>query len=139
MNDKGWVLTRALVVSMLGFIVAGCGTISAIDPAAYLATVSVNDVNLSGVPDGTYTGDYTLVLPPGQYAMNRHFIVQAAVAAGHYAGITIVEPASFTAEPAFLDLIGRITSSNSLLVDAVSGATYSTRAMLKAVEAAVAL
>jgi uncharacterized protein with FMN-binding domain len=130
----------ALVIAAaaLSLSIFGCGTISALNSDLYLANVPVHDVDISTLQDGSYSGEYTLALAPGQYAMNRHFLVKATIASGRYAGIAIVEPTTLSNDPGFIGLMGRITSSDSLLVDTVSGATFSTRAMLKAVEAAVA-
>jgi uncharacterized protein with FMN-binding domain len=126
-----------LAIAALGMVLAGCGVPSAIDLPTYLETVGLNDVNLAALPDGTYTGAYTLALPPGHIAMYRHVGVQVTICGGRYAGITIVEPQALAAKSGFLSLVDRIEAANSLHVDAVSGATYSSRAMLKAVEAAV--
>jgi uncharacterized protein with FMN-binding domain len=131
------IFIRASAALVLGLILAGCAVVSAIDPGSYLNNAVVKDVSLASVIDGAYAGEYTLALPPGQYAINRHFSVRVTITGHAYAGVTIVEPSALASDSGFLGLIGRITTQNSLLVDGVSGATYSTRAMLKAVEAAV--
>ena len=137
MKLGGRKCVRALAALGLGLLMAGCGAVSAISPSTYMDNMSVQNANLSTATIGNYTGDYTLVLPPGVYAMNRHFKVQVGVTAGPVLAITIVEPSSLATNTDFLALIGRIESTNSLNVDGVSGATYSTRALLKAVDVAV--
>ena len=127
----------ALSAVMFLILTAGCTVPSAVTSALYLDNSSVSNVSLAAVPDGTYSGDYTLVLPPGSYAMYRHFVVAVTVTGAAYSAITISEPAALAGSADFLALIDRIKSNNSLLVDGVSGATFSSRSMLKAVEKSV--
>jgi len=127
----------ALCAVMFLILTAGCTVPSAVSSASYLENSRTNDVSLAAVPDGTYSGDYTFVLPPGSYAMYRHFVVAVTVTGAAYSAITISEPAALAGSADFLGLIDRIKSNNSLLVDGVSGATFSSRSMLKAVEKAV--
>lgn len=128
-----WVLTGAVLIALL----AGCAVTSPVSEERYLQAIAVNEVDLTMLPAGDYTGQYTIVVPPGHYAAFRSFTVQVTVAGGSYGAISIVKPAAMAANGDFAALIGRIQAKNSLLVDGVSGATYSSRAMLKAVEAAV--
>ena len=131
------VYARATLLVAVTLFMAGCSVMSGVDAVTYLDALAVKDVNLAAVPNGTYAGEYTLALPPGQYAMYRHISVQVTVAGGAYTGIVILDPPSLAVDSGFLGLIDRIETKNSLAVDAVSGATYSSKAMLKAVEAAV--
>ncbi|HVP17433.1 MAG TPA: FMN-binding protein [Spirochaetia bacterium] len=127
----------ALAGAALGLAIAGCTAISVFSKADFLKNVPVNNVDLTTVPDGTYEGQYTLVLPPGEYAVNRSFDVLVTTFGHAYTAVSIKEPSSLAANSDFVALENRIVSADSLLVDGVSGATYSSRAMLKAVEAAV--
>ncbi len=121
----------------LCLVLAGCTALSAIDPSTFLKNIVIKDVSLASLPDNTYEGQYTIPMPPGQYAMNRHFDVLVKVAGGAYDAITIKDPSSLDSDANFVAFKARIISSQSLLVDGVSGATYSSVAMAKAVEAAV--
>jgi len=127
-----------LVLAGLCLAVAACSVVSAISPQTYMDNVSVKSVNLSALPVGTYTGDYTLALPPDVYAVNRHFNVTVAVVSALSVAVTINEPSSLASNSDFQAMIGRITTTRAIPVDGVSGATYSSRAFLKAIEKAVA-
>ncbi len=131
----------ALCLSM-----TACSVLSAVSPQAYLDNLSVRSVNLAAVAPGTYTGDYTLALPPGMYAKNRHFNVTVTITGAQVVTVTKNEPTSLSAVGASatdelnanLDaMIGRIEAAKAIPVDDVSGATYSSRAFQKAVEKAV--
>ena len=125
-----------LALAALATLPVGCGVPSALDASAYLETVSVNDANLAALPDGIYEGEYALAIPPGNIAVYRRVSARVAVSAGAYEGIAIVSPAALADDPRFLGMIDRIVAANSLHVDGVSGATFSSRSLLKAVEAA---
>ena len=137
MTLKAGVRVLALGIGALCLALAQCTALSAIDPQTYLKNIVVSDVDLSSVPDNTYEGQYTIAVPPGQYAANRHFDVLVQVKSGAYSAITIKDPAGLDSDAGFVAFKGRICAANSLLVDGVSGASYSSKAMLKAVEAAV--
>jgi len=129
---------RLAAAAMLCLCAAGCGIIGATDPTTSLANVAVTDVNLAAVPDGTYQGEYSLALAPDQYAANHHFRVKVTVSSGAYAAIAIEEPASVASDPGYLAFLDRVVAANSLRVDAISGASISSRALQRAIEAAVA-
>ncbi len=76
---------------------ASCGAISAMSPEAYLGSVGVESIDLSALPAGTYTGDYTLALPPGMFAKNRHFTVTVTVDGAAAVDVSINAPASLQA------------------------------------------
>ena len=128
----------ALALAGLCLALAACSAISAISPKAYMDNVSVKSVNLAVLPQRTYTGDYTLALPSDVYAVNRHFNVTVTISAGPTVAVTIKEPASLASNSDFQAMISRITTAQAIPVDGVSGATYSSKAFLKAVEKAVA-
>lgn len=127
-----------LVLAGLCLAAAACSVVSAISPQAYMDNVSVKSINLSALPVGTYSGDYTLALPPDVYAVNRHFNVTVAIVSAASVAVTLNDPTSLASNTDFQAMIGRITASKAIPVDGVSGATYSSRALLKAVEKAVA-
>ena len=88
----------------------------------------VSDVDLSAIADGTYTGEYS------------QFPVIAAVEVtvkGHkITGITITKHENGLGKPAE-KITEDIIRSQSLQVDAVSGATHSSNVIRKAVEVAL--
>ena len=137
MRPEGKKCLMALAGAALAVAMVACTAISAFSRADFLKNVPVTNVDLTAVPDGQYEGLYTLVLPPGEYAVNRSFDVLVTTAGHRYSTIAIKEPASLAGNSDFVAFEDRIVAADSLLVDGVSGATYSSRAMLKAVEAAV--
>jgi uncharacterized protein with FMN-binding domain len=70
--------------------------------------------------------------------VNRHFNVTVTIAGGPSVTVTINDPSSFASKSEFQAMISRVTTSQAIPVDGVSGATYSSRAFLKAIEKAVA-
>ncbi len=139
-------LVGAVVLCGAALALAGCGVVSAMSPQAYLDNLAVKSVNLAAVAPGTYKGDYTLVLPPGVLAKNRHFKVTVVVGPGPAVTVTREEPAHLSAIGAsatddlngkFDEMTARIETAGAIPVDGVSGATYSSRAFQKAVENAV--
>lgn len=128
---------RIAGIIALAALLARCSVTSPLSVERYLDIIVVTDVDPTTLPDGCYPGQYTIVVPPGHYAAFRSFSVPVSVRGGAYDAISILRPAAMAANSGFTALIGRIESTNSLLVDGVRGATYSSRAMLKAVEAAV--
>ena len=89
--------------------------LSAIDPSTFLKNIVIKDVSLASLPDNTYEGQYTIPMPPGQDAMNRHFDVLVKVAGGAYDAITIKDPSSLDSDANFVAFKARIISSQSLL------------------------
>jgi uncharacterized protein with FMN-binding domain len=123
----------ACLAALVGVVCAGCAVISAIPSGTFTQSVTVHDPALV---NGTYAGEYTIVTPPGVFAMFRHVKVSVTVAGGVYAAITITDPSDLASKPEFSALLQRIKTANSLQVDGVSGATYSSTAVRKAIEAA---
>ncbi len=140
-------VVRALAAAALCLGIASCGVVSAVSTQEYLESVRVRDVDLSALPPGSYTGDYRLALPPDLYARNRHFNVTVTVTPSRDVQVAINEPASLSAVGAeatqemnarFRDMANRIATARAIPVDGVSGATFSSAALLKAVETAAA-
>ncbi len=135
-----------LAAAALCLITVSCGAISAMSPEAYLGSVGAASIDLSALPAGAYTGDYTLALPPGMFAKNRHFNVTVTVDSAAAVHVTINSPASLQAlgdeatqelNDNIQDMIGRIEAAGAIPVDGVSGATCTSMALLKAIETAV--
>jgi uncharacterized protein with FMN-binding domain len=108
-----------------------------VDKAALARQVGLQDVNLVSVPDGVYEAAYTIAPPPGTAAANKHVRVRVTVAAGRYRKIELLEPTGLSTSKMTLALIARIEESQKLSTDAISGATITSTAILKAVQEAV--
>jgi len=90
--------------------------------------LEIADVDFSKVPDGTYRGSYE--------GWNK-FDVLVTVAGGEVTDIKIAEDSPNPATDVTDKIIERIVGDQSLDLDAVSGATVTTNALLKAVEHAL--
>jgi uncharacterized protein with FMN-binding domain len=90
--------------------------------------LEIADVDFSEVPDGVYLGSYD--------GWNK-FDVLVTVADGEVTGIEIAESSRNPASEDSDAIIERIVSEQSLDLDAVSGATVTTKGLLKAVERAL--
>lgn len=94
-----------------------------------LASLAITDPDLSRVPDGEYTGSYAAFPVSAE--------VRVAVANGKITGITLVKHVTGQGQPAEV-LPDRVVEEQTLQVDAVAGATYSSKVILKAIERALA-
>jgi len=90
--------------------------------------LAIEDVDFSKVPDGTYRGSYE--------GWNK-FDVLVTVAGGEVTDITIADDSPNPATDVTDKIIERIVGDQSLDLDAVSGATVTTKGLLKAVERAL--
>ncbi len=69
-----------------------CGMTSVISPDGFVGIAGAMRIDLSAVAPGTYSGEYELVLPPGNLAKNRRFLVTGAIGAAGEVDVTIDEP-----------------------------------------------
>jgi uncharacterized protein with FMN-binding domain len=108
-----------------------------VDKAAFARQVALQDVSLAAVPDGAYEASYDIQPPAGVMAANKHVRVRVTVAAGRYERIELLEPPGLASGKAFGSLADRLIQSQKLSVDAISSATVTSMAVLKAVQEAV--
>lgn len=97
-----------------------------------------NDVetkDISMVSDGTYVGVGRVTPPFGTAAVFRKVTANVTVAGGKILAVTVVKPLAI-AEP-LAEMAERMISENSADVDVISGATWSSKALAKAVDAAL--
>ncbi len=92
-------------------------------------TLPIGSVDFSTLPDGEYTGQYK-----GGRWSNK---VRVTVKAGKVTGIDIVQDILFRQPEVTRRTLEAIIETQSLEVDAVSGATITAKAYLKAVENAL--
>lgn len=93
-----------------------------------LDNVAVNDVPLAQVKDGTYNGHFA--------AFPVTVDVAVTVLDHKYKEIKLVKHDNGQGKPAEA-ITGKVIQAQSLKVDLVSGATYSSKVILKAIEDAV--
>ncbi len=94
--------------------------------------VPIKAISFKSLRDGTYTGGYQ----GGKYKWRANKI-QVTVSSGKVTDIQVLEqtenkPPEFTEE-----LFGRVIQAQTLQVDAISGATLTSKAFLKGVEGAL--
>ncbi len=92
-------------------------------------TLPIGNVDFSTLPDGEYTGQYK-----GGRWSNK---VRVTVKAGRVTGIDVVRDILFRQPEVTRRTLEAIIETQSLEVDAVSGATITAKAYLKAVENAL--
>lgn len=93
-----------------------------------LASTEISNVNLSAIVDGAYTGRYK-VFPIDvevKVVVKDHRIDQ----------VELVKHRNGKGAPAEA-ITGKVVEAQSLQVDAISGATYSSKVILKAIESAL--
>jgi uncharacterized protein with FMN-binding domain len=144
MSAKRSIVRRGVIMRMLpprlwlwmaAACLVGCIAAGAMTLDEYLDTVPVENVDTSSAPDGNYSGAYQIAVPAGTYAMYRDVKVDVAIKDGRYSSITIVKPPSFTDDKDFKAMCQQIVDHDTLVgIDVVSGASVSSRALLKAVE-----
>lgn len=89
-------------------------------------TMPIADVDLAAVPDGTYRGDFTY----GKFT----YEVRTTVKAHHIGKIDILKNRNSKYARMAAGVIPRILEKQTPNVDAVSGATTTSKALMKAVE-----
>ncbi|MDR0885368.1 MAG: FMN-binding protein [Clostridiales Family XIII bacterium] len=93
------------------------------------AKLSINDVNLTAIDDGNYTGTYT----KGRWTNT----VVVDISDHKIKDIQIKKDVRVAAANVSEDMIQRVIAAQSLDVDSVSGATVTSKAYLKAIEIAL--
>jgi urocanate reductase len=106
-----------------------------VDKKELARRIELKNVDLAAVPDGVYESRYTIVVPSA--AANKTVKVRVTVKDGRYQTIEVLEPASLAGRDACKKLISRVEETQSLSLDAVSGATITSAAVLKAIQTAV--
>ncbi len=92
--------------------------------------LTINAVDLSKVTDGSYKGSYS----KGRFS----YKVEVTVKDNRIESVNILsEPSVFSAQELDNTIISRVLQQQSLKVDAVTGATASSKALLKAIENAL--
>lgn len=134
-------IVSLLAAAAVCAVLCGCNGLAAVDSKTYLDSIPVADLAtlLANKAAGTYPGEYTIAAPPGGMAVCRSMNVVVTVDASHsVTAIELTSPESMN----YPDFAGKLSqlvvAQQSLAVDVVSGASYSTKAYLKAVENALA-
>jgi uncharacterized protein with FMN-binding domain len=120
---RGPRLPRILLAgAAAAVLLAGCGFVKKIE------RFTIDDVDVATVRDGEYRG-VVRILPVTA-------TVRVAVTAGAITGIDLLRHFHGPDHGAE-QILGRVIERQSLAVDAVSGSTYSSKVVLKAIELAL--
>ncbi len=93
-----------------------------------LSDLPIEDVNLSTVPDGTYKGSYSAFPVAAE--------VEVTVQGGKIAAIDLIKHSNGQGKAAEA-ITGMVVQAQSLKVDAISGATYSSKVIVLAIKDAL--
>jgi uncharacterized protein with FMN-binding domain len=128
MKKKRGILLIILTVVVI-VVVCGAIAVKSLDSnLKQLAGLDVQDVNLSAIADGTYSGSY------GSFPVSAE--VEVTVKNREIAGINLVRHNH--GQGAAAEVIpGKVVEAQTLAVDTVTGATYSSIVILKAIEDAL--
>jgi uncharacterized protein with FMN-binding domain len=117
-----WVIGILVVVTIASRVIGSIGIRRVVE-------LKIGDANLAAVPDGTYRGSYA----GGRFSNT----VEVDVADHRITNIRLVKDVTFRMASIRQQLFDKVIAGQSLSVDAVSGATATTHAYLKAIENAL--
>lgn len=122
-----WTAAAILVIAAAGGIAAGVYTWRYGKASSNLV---IHDVDLSGVPDGTYEGSYRL--------FHDFATVRATVKGNQIVEIDVLKkPPEVDNGNQVATVVRRVEENQSLEVDTVTGSTVSQKVTLKAIEEAL--
>lgn len=133
-RNKTLKKNKKIIIMIIGFILLlglGVGAKFLLDVKAYqeeIAAMEIQDIDLSDVPDGTYEGAYDADLIKVKVAVE--------VKDKNIKNIELLQHENGKGAPAEA-VIPEVIASQSLQVDAVSGATNSSKVILKSIEIAI--
>jgi uncharacterized protein with FMN-binding domain len=139
-SEKAKRAKAVFFIMCLAFGLMGCKNLSTAEIKAYLDGIPVTTPDLSAKPDGVYEGSYTMAMPPGVIAVYHSISVAVTVKAGRIESIAITKPRQLSDDEIYNVMVAGpsgIIAKQSLDVDAISGASFSLKALLKAVEDAL--
>jgi uncharacterized protein with FMN-binding domain len=119
-------MSRKALVALMGF--AFCLALCGCKTSGKGSQIVITNVNIPSVMDGTYEGE--------QKGMPVSAKVQVTVKSGRLESVTVLKHTHGPGKGAEA-IINRVIAAQSLTVDAVAGATSSSRVMLKAIETAL--
>lgn len=91
--------------------------------------LAITDIDVSRIPDGTYTGSYN----KGRFS----YKVEVVIKNNRIESVNILDKPIVSLEDIPKKVIDRVLERQSLNVDVVTGATATSKAILKAIENAI--
>jgi len=128
MNKKKKILIIVAAVLLIGMVVGAKFLMDVQNYQAQIADMQISEIDLANVPDGTYEGTYDadLIKVKVMVDVKNHEIVN----------IELVQHDNGKGGPGEA-VIPEVIESQSLQVDTVSGATNSSKVILKSIEIAI--
>lgn len=122
-------LWLAVLLVIAGFVIAAMGLMVYTERnLEKLANAVIRDIDITALADGIYTGGYSMFPVSAE--------VRVTVKGQRITGIELLEHNNGRGAPAEV-IPSCVVEAQSLDVDAVSGATYSSKVILKAIENAL--
>jgi len=137
---QSWNRGKAIVMIALVFGLAGCNSLSPANIKAYLDGIAVTTPDLSAKADGVYPGAYDLAVPLGAIAVYHSYSVEVTIKSRRIDSIAVTKPKDTGADDVYNAVIAGpngIIARQTLNVDALSGASFSSKAVIKAAENAL--
>ncbi len=120
-----WNLSKAFVIALpLAAVLSLCGCVS--EELRAVRTMRINDVDLSRVRDGSYEGSFSY----GSF----NYLVRTTVKKGRIVKVDILKNRDTTYAMKAEKVAERVIEKQTPNVDAVTGATTTSKALLKAIE-----
>ncbi len=134
-KKKKTIVIASLIIATLGILalIAVVSTNAIIgDKYKHVSDMLINDVDLKSIPDGSYNGEFS-------YGKNTYFVI--VTVKNHSIEDILLDADTSKSNRKYADkasaVIGGVISAQSLGVDCVSGATRSSKSILKAIENAL--
>ena len=124
-------LKGILIAAAALAILSGC------NDSRVLKKITVSEVNLSTVTNGTYRGNYSLHLPAGTFIGQPSAVVDVSVKDNRYHSIQLVNIPVWMITNKGMEInrmLDQILLEQKLNVDSTSGASYTKKAIQKAIE-----
>lgn len=128
-HKKLRIILAVILILIAALVITGIIVYQSIEKNLdHLTTIDIGDVDLNAIDDGTYDGSYK--------AMPISVKLTVMVRDHKIAAINLIEHMSGQGKPAEA-VIADVLKYNSLQVDAVTGATYSSKVILLAIQDAL--
>jgi uncharacterized protein with FMN-binding domain len=121
----------------LAALFTSCPAPGIVGGSAYLAAIDTVAPEVSALPDGVYSAKASVAVPMGSIAAFPWAEAEVTISGGRYAAAKLTAPPSLVEDEKYIALAARIVAAQSTEVDVVSGATFTSKAFLKAVAEAV--
>lgn len=134
MAPKRKLFTLKHLLIWIGALILGVG-LSMVSLGLPKQDHTLRHVETAGLPDGSYEAEYKVIAPFGTFVANRRFTVRVELSAGRITAVSVLDPRDMG--DAFPELEARLLREQTTALDALSGATWSKLAYLKATESAL--